>query len=251
MTRVLFMGRKPVAVDALRYLLQVAGAEVIGVVADSEDEADVVNLAASHAIRSFTYADALNSVRRGALSFDLGVSMLYSRKLAMEFFTVPSLGTINFHPAPLPDYKGVAGYNLAILEALKEWGVSAHYIDENIDTGAIIKVLNFPIDSDVATALSLERECQRKLLALFKSVMPDALESDSLLPTMPNKGGRYVSRREMEDLKEVKNGDDISRKIRAFWFPPFDGAYVVLNGVKYTLVDRAILQQLAVILQGV
>lgn len=46
-------------------------------------------------------------------------------------------------------------------------------------------------------------------------------------------------------MKEIKNNDDIDTKIRAFWFPPYDGAYVMMNGKKYTLVNDFILSSLA------
>ena len=49
----------------------------------------------------------------------------------------------------------------------------------------------------------------------------------------------------MESMKEIKEGDDISRKIRAFWFPPYDGAYIKINNKKYTLIDDFILKELA------
>ena len=39
--------------------------------------------------------------------------------------------------------------------------------------------------------------------------------------------------------------DDIARKARAFWFPPYDGAFIEIGGQKYTLVDRTILESLA------
>ena len=45
-------------------------------------------------------------------------------------------------------------------------------------------------------------------------------------------------------MKEVKDGDDIDRKIRAFWFPPYDGAYIKLNGTKYSLANSFILASL-------
>ena len=50
--------------------------------------------------------------------------------------------------------------------------------------------------------------------------------SKTKLPTTPNIGGRYVSRDEMEATKQIHDGDNIEKKIRAFWFPPYDGAYV-------------------------
>ena len=35
------------------------------------------------------------------------------------------------------------------------------------------------------------------------------------------------------------------KKIRAFWFPPYDGAYVEINGQKYTLINRQLLEEIA------
>ena len=55
---------------------------------------------------------------------------------------------LNFHPAPLPDIRGLGGYNVAILEDFAEWGVSAHFVDEEFDTGDLVRVDRFPIDRE-------------------------------------------------------------------------------------------------------
>jgi hypothetical protein len=39
--------------------------------------------------------------------------------------------------------------------------------------------------------------------------------------------------------------DKVDRKVRAFWFPPYDGAYVEHDGEKFTLVNRPILDEFA------
>ena len=127
----------------------------------------------------------------------------------------------------------------------KKWAVTAHYVDECIDTGKIIEKYYFDIDYHDETAQSLERISQEHLYTQFVRVVGKALSQMNLLPAVDNKGGRYVSRLEMESLKEVKPTDDVSRKIRAFWFPPYDGAYMMVNGVKCTLVDRKILNALS------
>ena len=80
---------------------------------------------------------------------------------------------------------------------------------------------------------------------MFKDVFNAARLSEERLATISNVGGRYISRAQMEAMKEIRSGDDISRKIRAFWFPPYDGAYQLIGNQKYTLVDRFILEQLA------
>lgn len=134
---------------------------------------------------------------------------------------------------------------MAILDELDSWGMTAHYVDEEIDTGEIIKVLEFPICVDTETAKSLESKSQEKLYNLFKEVIFATIESKDKLPTTFNVGGRYIARAEMEAMKEIKAGDDIHRKIRAFWFPPYDGAYIKIGEEKFTLTDSYILSTLA------
>ena len=169
-------------------------------------------------------------MREGRLKYDLGLSVLYWRKLRDEFLSIPTLGTINFHPALLPEYKGTGGYNLAIMDELNEWGNTAHYVDASIDTGEIIEVDRFPIDAETETAQSLERKTMQALEDFARRIITRAIESKTKLPTTPNIGGRYVSRDEMEAMKQIHDGDNIEKKIRAFWFPPYDGAYVEING---------------------
>ncbi len=244
--KILFMGRKQVAADALSYLLTLENVEVVGVLTDSHlDVSPTSDVAKKNGLRVFEFSHALELLKSGQLHFDLGVSVLYWRKLIDEFLTIPKLGVINFHPAPLPDYKGTAGYNLAIMDELDEWAVSSHYMDENIDTGGIIDVVRFKISKEFETAKSLEAKSQPFLYDLFIKNISQVIESNGVLKTTPNYGGRYISRIDMEAMKEVKPEDDVSKKIRAFWFPPYDGAFQYVNGVKCTFVDDFILKQLA------
>lgn len=246
MIRILFMGRKPVAAQALEYLLALDGVQVVGVLTDSHlTISPTADVARRFDIPLYNFSGALEAMKTGILQFDMGVSMLYWRRLREEFLILPVRGVINFHPAPLPDYKGTAGYNVCIMECLKQWAATAHYVDTNIDTGGIIEVARFDIAHDLETAQSLENKTQPILLDLFKRTVSRALSSENLLPITANEGGRYISRNEMESMKEIKPGDNLPRKIRAFWFPPYDGAYIVINNKKYTLIDDFILQQLA------
>ena len=244
--KILFMGRKPVAAEFLRVLLETKSIEIVGVLTDNHLAVSLTTeVARKNGLRIFSYAEALDAMAAGSLKFDLGISILYWRKLRDGFLTVPSLGTVNFHPAPLPEFKGTAGYNMAILNGMKSWAVSAHYVDEEIDTGDIIKVRWFPIDPLKETARSLEQQSMGELYKLVEDVVGNILEKKDRLPTTENKGGVYISRQQMEDMKEIRPGDDLDRKVRAFWFPPYDGAYMVINGVKYTLINRSILADLA------
>lgn len=246
MHNILFMGRKPVASRALEWLYERDDVNVVGVITDSHlSTSPTRDMALKFGIDVMNRDDAERRIRDGELNFDLCVSMLYWQKIRSVVISSAKKGVINFHPAPLPEFKGTAGYNLAILENHKTWAVTAHYVDEEIDTGAIIELSWFALDQEQETAQSLERKAQPELLNQFKRVVSKALDADELLPSVSNIGGRYINRAEMESMKELKPGDDVERKIRAFWFPPYDGTFVMVGGIKCTLVHAPILKTLS------
>jgi methionyl-tRNA formyltransferase len=55
-----------------------------------------------------------------------------------EVFTIPAFGTFNIHASLLPDYRGAAPINWAIINGEKETGLTAFWLDSGIDTGRII-----------------------------------------------------------------------------------------------------------------
>ena len=127
---------------------------------------------------------------------------------------------------------------------MTEWGVSCHFVDPEFDTGDLVEVERFPIDPDTATALSVDLESQERLLGLFQRVMRRALAGEEL-PREPQGDGRYVSREEFESLRRVRPGDDLDRKLRAFWYPPYPGAVIEVDGRELTLVDERLLAEAA------
>ena len=60
------------------------------------------------------------------------------RMLPKVIWEIPSLGTINLHGSLLPDYRGAAPINWAIINGETKTGVTTFFINENIDTGDII-----------------------------------------------------------------------------------------------------------------
>jgi methionyl-tRNA formyltransferase len=244
--RVVFMGKsKRSAVRALDLLVE-RGAEVVAVVAPGPDrwtrEPQRLDLAARrHGLPLVSdgdlYADPPADV-------DLVVSFLYWRLIREPLLSLARIGCLNFHPAPLPDFRGVGGYNVAVLEGLSEWGVSCHFVDEHLDTGDLVEVERFPIAPDAQTAFSLDLESGQRLVGLFGRVI-DRLLAGEELPRQPQGPGRYVSREDFEELRVVRPGDDLDRKLRAFWYPPYPGAVVEVEGRRLTLVDDALLAEVA------
>jgi methionyl-tRNA formyltransferase len=175
---------------------------------------------------------------------DVVISFLFWKLIREPLVSLGRIGCLNFHPAPLPDLRGLGGYNVAILEGMREWGVSCHFVDTGFDTGDLVEVERFPMDPDSATAFSLDLESQERLFGLFQRVMRKAMAGEEL-PRTPQGPGRYVDADEFERLRRVHPGDDLDRKLRAFWYPPHAGAVVEVNGRDMTLVDDRLLAELA------
>ena len=247
------MGKhKRSAVLALEHLVA-GGAEVVAVVAPppggDEHEAQRLDVAAQRQGLRLTSDDQLYAeIEDGSLTgVDLVLSFLFWKRIRPPLIGLAGTACLNFHPAPLPDIRGIGGYNVAILEDFAEWGASAHFVDEEFDTGDLVRVDRFPIDREAETALSLDLRSQERLLGVFRDVIDLALAGRPL-PREPQGEGRYITRDEFEALRRVGSQDPpelTERRIRAFWYPPFDGATMELGGRTLTLVDRSLLKQAA------
>ncbi len=247
------MGKhKRSAARALEHLVQ-EGAEVVAVVAPqpsgSEHELQRIDLVAQrHGLRLANDDELYAEIEDGSLAdIDLVLSFLFWRRIQPPLIELGGIGCLNFHPAPLPDIRGLGGFNIAILEDFAEWGVSAHFVDDEFDTGDLVRVDRFPIDRERETALSLDIKSQERLLTVFRDVVDQAASGEAL-PRTSQGEGRYVTGEEFEQMRRVRPGDPpelTERRMRAFWYPPHDGATIEVAGQTLTLVDRHLLEQAA------
>lgn len=176
---------------------------------------------------------------------DLLVSYCYRYKIDKEVFSQPKYGGVNFHPAPLPKYRGFAVYNFGILNEENTWSVTAHCIHEKIDAGDIVMSSEFEIREN-ETVKSLRNRSHVSMLKM----MPKVIENfHSLYENRSVQEGtsNYYSKNMMENFRRISDDDDpkmIDRKIRAFWMPPHGGAFVTIHGKEFTLINDDILKNL-------
>jgi methionyl-tRNA formyltransferase len=222
------------------------GAEVVAVVASepdafTRDEQRVDLVAQRHGLPVVSDEELQASPPD---ELDVVISFLFWKRIREPLLSAGRAGCLNFHPAPLPDMRGLGGYNVAVLEGMSEWGVSCHFVAPEFDSGDLVEVERFSIDPHTATAFSLDLESQERLFGLFKRVMGKLLAGEEL-PRTPQGPGRYVDRDEFESLRHVRPGDDLGRKLRAFWYPPYPGALVEVDGRHLTVVDESLLADAA------
>lgn len=258
MKNVLLFGRKKWSMYAMQHLLE-EDFNVVGVIGKPASEeldgtqGSLLSFANEKNIPIYKYSEVYDLVDIDKQTFDghkidYIISYLFWGKLKSLILDIAKVSSINFHPGPLPDYQGLGGYNAAILDGREKYGVTAHIMSEKIDAGNIIKVNKFEIES-IETAFSLEQKSMTYLLELFKEVFSDNLE-EFINNNYPNNihKGRYIDREEFENMKLINENDSediIEKKIRAFWYPPYEGAKFKVGNKYYTLIDESLLVDIA------
>ena len=89
--------------------------------------------------------DFINQIK--SMNADLFIVVAF-RKIPKEVYSIPKLGTINLHASLLPDYRGAAPINWALINNEKVTGVTTIFINEKIDHGDIISKKEVLIDND-------------------------------------------------------------------------------------------------------
>ena len=168
---------------------------------------------------------------------DLLICVCYHYKISSNIIKKYPVA-INFHPAPLPEYKGWAVYNFGLYNNEDRWGVSAHYITDKIDRGEILAVQYFDIGKE--TVKSLREKSHSKLIYLFKNIIT-AFKNGEKINSIENQGGTYYSQKMFEELREIKthmDSKEIEKRIRACHFPPYKGAYIKLGDQNFMILQE-------------
>ena len=146
--RIVFMGTPEFAVASLDALVK-AGFKVVGVVTVADKpsgrgldlhESAVKKYAVEHGIpvlQPLKLKDPEFLSQLAAWKADLFVVVAF-RMLPEEVWSMPRLGTFNLHAALLPQYRGAAPINWAVINGERMTGVTTFMIDKDIDTGGII-----------------------------------------------------------------------------------------------------------------
>lgn len=110
--------------------------------------------------------------------FELGVSYCYPRKIVEPLLSTPKRGFVNYHPGPLPKYKGPNEFEEAIKNKEIHWGVTVHFMDKDYDAGPIIKVKSFDLHEPPTSIQELGAISHYFLFQLFKETVYELYRDD-------------------------------------------------------------------------
>lgn len=175
------------------------------------------------------------------LDIDLIVTCAYGQIIPKEVLDMPKYGCINVHASILPKYRGSAPIQWCLFNNDDVTGVTIMYMDEEMDTGDIIKIKEIPIlDSDNVGTL------HDKLSKLGCDLLLE------VLPTIFNKtndrikqGNNYTMapmiKREDERLDFNEEGKKIIGKIKGL--NPWPLANIIINNQEIKVLEAEFVQK--------
>lgn len=249
MRRVLYMGQKPIGEKCFKILIdnQNVNYKVVGLVSNQSCEKvwwhsnDIYRYGLKNGLPFIDNEHpnedkVIELIRKEKVNFVISVG--HNWILSEEILEIVKYESVNLHLAKLPEYKGNYTYNHAILNNEGEYGVTLHWMDKMVDRGDYIFAEQFKI-TDEDTALSLYEKSNKIGQKLFEKLII-CIKEDMNIPRNPMEGeGKFYSRGSLQGLREISNlydTDEIQRKSRAFYFPPFESAYVMISGKKFYII---------------
>lgn len=166
--RVVFMGTPDIAAVCLNRILE-DGFDVVGVYTQPDRPkgrgmklvaSPVKMLAQEKKIpvfqpENFREDETVEQLR--ALKPDVCAVVAYGRILPQRVLDVPTKGCINVHASILPQYRGSAPYQWAVLDGQTQTGVSVQFMSRGVDEGDVIDVATTPIGADETAGELLDR----------------------------------------------------------------------------------------------
>lgn len=154
--RIVYMGTPDFAVESLKRLVE-GGYNVVGVITmpdkpmgrhqETLQPSAVKKYAVEQGLRilqpvSLKDPEFIEELR--SLQADLQIVVAF-RMLPEVVWNMPPMGTFNLHASLLPQYRGAAPINWAVINGEKETGITTFFLKHEIDTGAVIQQVRIPI----------------------------------------------------------------------------------------------------------
>lgn len=226
--KVVYMGTPDFAVEPLRRILE-AGFNVVGVVTVPDKPAGRGQKLRTSAVKDFAVEKGLRVMQPEKLKnpdfvddlrflqADVFVVVAF-RMLPEVVWKMPPWGTFNLHASLLPQYRGAAPINWAVINGEKESGVTTFLIDEKIDTGNILLQERMPLDPH-ETAGSLHD----KLMTVGGGLVVE---------TLAKLGNKEISPKQQDEPEHLKSAPKIFKEdCRIDWHKPGEEIEALIRGL--------------------
>ena len=225
--RIVFMGTPDFAVATLNALIK-ANYKVVGVITAPDRPAGRGRKLNQSAVKLVALENNLTVLQPTNLKEPTFVSELESLKANLQIvvafrmlpkvvWQMPVYGTFNLHASLLPDYRGAAPINWALINGETKTGVSTFFIDEKIDTGEIILQKETVIDENETVG-----ELHDKLMDVGSKLVVETVD-------LIQKGNVKTFKQTLEETKIAPKIFNETCKID--WSKPIDEIFNLIRGL--------------------
>ena len=237
--RIVFMGTPDFAVETLKHILD-NGYTVVGVVTAPDGPAGRGRKLQQSAVKTFAEQRGLKILQPTNLKDEEFVTLLKAlqanlqvvvafRMLPKVVWEMPVFGTFNLHASLLPEYRGAAPINWAIINGEHRTGVTTFFIDDKIDTGEIIAQRTVAIGKEENAGHLHDRlmnEGADLVLETLQQIAEDAVETTKQ-PQLGIEKTAYKLNKENTRINWRDSSNDIYNLIRGL--SPYPTAWTVLD----------------------
>lgn len=236
--RIIFMGTPEFAVASLDRLVE-TGKNVVAVITVPDKPAGRGQKLQESAVKQYAVSKGLPVLQPSKLkdpdflkqlkefNADLQVVVAF-RMLPEAVWSMPSLGTINLHASLLPQYRGAAPINRAIMNGETETGVTTFFLKHEIDTGDLIFSEKVPIGEDETAGELHDKLMHTGAELLLRTVQ--AIENGAM-PAMPQTGPvKHAPKLFKEDCRIDWNQPVAALHNFIRGLSPYPAAFTELNG---------------------
>jgi len=242
--RIVFMGTPEFAVASLEALVK-AGYNIVGVITAPDKPAGRGMQLQQSAVKKYAVEHHLNVLQPEklkqsefldalkALKADLQIVVAF-RMLPEVVWNMPRMGSVNLHGSLLPQYRGAAPINWAVINGERETGVTTFKLKQEIDTGDILLQERFAIGENDTAGDVHDTMKEIGAAVLVKTVAGLAAGSLSETPQSEIAKLQSAIRHAPKIFTETcridltKTVDEVHNLIRGL--SPFPGAFTMLNG---------------------
>ena len=166
---------------------------------------------------------------------DVIVVVAYGKILPKEILDLPKFGCINGHASLLPKLRGASPIQWAIVTGEKKTGVSTMLMDEGMDTGDILEVVETGIGSDETAEELFDRLAVMSADLMISTLKK--LQEGTVKPLKQNENeATYapIIKKEMAHIDFTKTANEICNAVRGFYSWPC--AYCFINGKRIKII---------------
>lgn len=237
--RIVFMGTPEFAVTSLDTLLK-AGCTIVGVITAPDKPAGRGMKMNESAVKKYALEHDLHILQPEklkapvfleelrALQADLQIVVAF-RMLPESVWNMPPMGSVNLHGSLLPQYRGAAPINWAIINGEKTTGVTTFKLKHEIDTGDILLQESFPIGENETAGEVHDRMKAIGAALLLRTVQGLAAGDLKEIPQPHAEQIRHAPRIFTDTCRIDfnKNTEDVHNLVRGL--SPFPGAFTLLD----------------------